>query len=84
VQHQYGENILMIRSDNGTEFKNYTLNDFLSEEGIHHQYFAAYNPQQSGVAERKNRTLMAMARTMLAEFKSPYNFLAEAINTARA
>jgi transposase InsO family protein len=37
VQRQYGQDILMIRSDNGTEFKNYTLNDFLSDEGICHQ-----------------------------------------------
>ena len=41
-----------------------------------------YTPQQNGVAERKNRTLMDMARSMLAEFKSPYNFWAEAISTA--
>jgi transposase InsO family protein len=64
----------MIRSDNDTEFKNYTLNDFLSEEGIHHQYSAPYTSQQIGVVERKNQTLMDMARIMLAEFKSPYNF----------
>jgi transposase InsO family protein len=55
VQHQYGENILMIRSDNGTEFKNYTLNDFLSNQGIRHQYSTPYTPQQKGVAKRKNR-----------------------------
>jgi hypothetical protein len=72
----------MIRSDNGTEFKNYTLNDFLSNEGIHHQYSSPYTPQQNGVAERKNRTLIDMARTMLAEFKYPYNFWAEAIHIA--
>jgi hypothetical protein len=82
VKRQYGQNILAIRSDNGSEFKNYTLNDFLSEEGIRHQYSAAYTPQQNGVAERMNRTLMDMARSMLAEFKSPYNFWAEAISTA--
>jgi hypothetical protein len=82
VQRQYGQDILMIQSDNGTEFKNYTLNDFLSDEGIRHQYSSPYTPQQNGVAERKNRTLMDMARTMLAEFKSLYNFWAEAINTA--
>ena len=63
--------ILAIRSDNGSEFKNYTLNEFLSKEGIRHQYSAAYTPQQNGVAERKNMTLMDMARSMLAEFKSP-------------
>ncbi|XBI50024.1 hypothetical protein VPH35_113499 [Triticum aestivum] len=74
--------ILTIRSDNGTEFKNYTLDEFLSDEGIKHQYSAPYTPQQNGVAERKNRTLMDAARTMMAEFKSPYKFWAEAINTA--
>jgi transposase InsO family protein len=74
VQRQHGQDILMIRSDNGTEFKNYTLNDFLSDEGIRHQYSSPYTPQQNGVAERKNRTLTDMAMTMLAEFKSPYNF----------
>jgi hypothetical protein len=82
VQRQYGQDILMIQSDNGTEFKNYTLNKILSDEGIRHQYSSPYTPQQNGVAERKNQTLMYMARTMLAEFKSPYKFWAEAINTA--
>jgi hypothetical protein len=82
VECQYGQNKLAIRSDNGSEFKNYTLNDFLSEEGIQHQYSVAYTPQQNGVAERKNRTLMDMARSMLAEFKSPYNFWAKNISTA--
>jgi hypothetical protein len=82
VECQYRQNILAIRSDNGTEFKNYTLIGFLSDEGIRHQYSAAYTPQQNGVAERKNQTLMDMARSMLAEFKSPYNFWGEAISTA--
>jgi hypothetical protein len=82
VERQHGQNILAIRSDNGSEFKNYTLNGFLSDEGIRHQYSAAYTPQQNGVAERKNRTLMDMARSMLAEFMSPYNFWAEAISMA--
>ena len=74
VQRQYKLPILAIISDNGSEFKNYTLNDFLSDEGIRHQYSVAYTPQQNSVAERKNRTLMDMARSMLAEHKYPYNF----------
>ncbi|KAK1680163.1 hypothetical protein QYE76_041011 [Lolium multiflorum] len=82
VQRQHNLLIMAIRSDNGSEFKNYTLNDFLSDEGIRHQYSAAYTPQQNGVAERKNRTLMDMARSMMAEYKSRYNFWAEAISTA--
>ena len=81
-QRQHEVTIKVIRSDNGSEFKNYTLNDWLSDEGIKHQYSAAYTPQQNGVAERKNRTLMDMARSMLAEFKCPFNFWAEAISTA--
>jgi transposase InsO family protein len=44
VERQYGKNILVIRSDNGSEFKNYTLNDFISEEGIRHQYSAGIHP----------------------------------------
>ncbi|KAK1607937.1 hypothetical protein QYE76_031610 [Lolium multiflorum] len=82
VQRQHNLLIMAIRSDNGSEFKNYTLNDFLSDEGIRHQYSAAYTPQQNGVAERKNRTLLDMARSMMAEYKSRYNFWAEAISTA--
>ncbi|KAK1615692.1 hypothetical protein QYE76_021209 [Lolium multiflorum] len=73
---------MTIRSDNGSEFKNYALNDFLSDEGIRHQYSAAYTPQQNGVAERKNRTLLDMARSMMVEYKSHYNFWAEDISTA--
>ena len=70
AQRQHNAKTLTIRSDNGTEFKNYTLDEFLSDEGIKHQYAAPYTPQQNGVAERKNRTLMDAARTMMAEFKS--------------
>src|SRR4051812_5752461 len=82
AQRQHNSNILAIRSDNGTEFKNYTLDEFLGDEGIKHQYSTAYTPQQNGVVERKNRTLIDVARTMMAEFKSPYNFWEEAIITA--
>src|SRR3954463_7150900 len=56
--------------------------EFLGDEGIKHQYSAAYTPQQNGVAERNNHTLIDAARTMMAEFKSPYNFWVEAINTS--
>jgi transposase InsO family protein len=71
-----------VQRQYGTEFENFTLNDILGYQGICHQYLSPYTQQQNGVAERKNQTLMDMARTMLAEFKSPYNFWAEAINTA--
>src|SRR4051812_44750919 len=73
AQRQHNSKILAIRSD-GTEFKNYTLDEFLGDEGIKHQYSAAYTPQQNGVAERKNRTLIDAARTMMVESKVPTTF----------
>ena len=50
--------------------------------GIKHEFSAPYTPQQNGVVERKNRTLIDMARTMLGEFKTPECFWSEAVNTA--
>ena len=71
-----------IRSDNGTEFKNVGLNDFCAYKLITRQYSAPRTPQQNGVVERKNRTLIEVARTMLSESKLPMYFWAEAVNTA--
>ncbi|KAK1612392.1 hypothetical protein QYE76_036065 [Lolium multiflorum] len=82
VQRKYNATILTIKSDNGTEFKNYTFDNFLGEEGIQHQYSSPYTPQQNGVVGRKNRTLIEAARTMMMEYKSKYNFWAEAMSTA--
>jgi hypothetical protein len=71
-----------IRSDNGSEFKNLQLEEYLEEEGIKHEFSAPYTPQQNSVVERKNRTLIDMARMMLGEFKTPERFWSEAVNTA--
>jgi hypothetical protein len=71
-----------IRSDNGSEFKNLQVEEYLEEEGIKHKFSAPYTPQQNGVVERKNRTLLEMARTMLGEFKTPERFWTEAVSTA--
>jgi hypothetical protein len=81
AQNEFGFRIKKIRSDNGTEFKNSQIEGFL-EEGIKHEFFSPYTPQQNGVVERRNRTLLDMARTMLDEYKTPDRFWAEAINTA--
>jgi transposase InsO family protein len=53
-----------IRSSNGSKFKNLQVEEYLEEEGIKHEYSAPYTPQQNGEVERKNRTLIDMARTM--------------------
>jgi transposase InsO family protein len=71
-----------IRSDNGSEFKNLQVEEYLKEEGVKHEFSAPYTPQQNGVVERKNRTLIDMVRTMLGEFKTPERFWSEAVNTA--
>jgi transposase InsO family protein len=65
--NEFGLRIKKIRSDNRTEFKNSQVEGFLEEEGIKHEFPSPYTPQQNGVVERKNRTLLDMARTMLDE-----------------
>jgi transposase InsO family protein len=74
--------IEIIRSDNGMEFKNSQIEGFLEEEGIKHEFSSPYTPQQNGVVERKNRTLLDLARTMLDEYKTSDRFWVEAVNTA--
>jgi hypothetical protein len=80
VQNEFDAKVKKIRSDNGTEFKNTQVEDFLDEEGIKHKFSTPYT-QQNGVAERKNHTLIKMARTMLVEYKTSDRFWVEAINT---
>ncbi|GJV54079.1 ribonuclease H-like domain-containing protein [Tanacetum coccineum] len=70
------------RSDNGTEFKNRDVIEFCGSKGIKREYSNARTPQQNGVAERKNRTLIEAARTMLADSFLPNTFWAEAVSTA--
>jgi transposase InsO family protein len=81
AQNEFRLSIKKIRSDNGMEFKNSQIEGFL-EEGIKHEFSSPYTPQQNGVVERKNRTLLDMARTMLDEYKTSDRFWVEAINTA--
>ena len=64
------------------EFKTTNIEEFLDEEGIKHEFSVPYTPQQNGVVERKNRTLIEAARAMLDEYKTPTNYWAEAVNTA--
>jgi IS30 family transposase len=80
-QNEFDAKIKKIRSNNGFEFKNTQVEDYLDQEGIKYEFLAPYTPQQNGVAERKNRTLVEMARTMLDEHKTSDHFWAEAINT---
>nr|GEV14087.1 putative ribonuclease H-like domain-containing protein [Tanacetum cinerariifolium] len=74
--------VKVIRCDNGTELKNREMNQFCEMRGILRQFSVARTPQQNRVVERRNMTLIEADRTMLADFKLPTTFWAEAINIA--
>nr|CAE04887.3 OSJNBa0042I15.9 [Oryza sativa Japonica Group] len=82
AQNLYDLTIKRVRSDNGGEFKNTQVEEFLDEEGIKHEFSAPYDPPQNGIVERKNRTLIEAARAMLDEYKTSDVFWAEAVSTA--
>ncbi|GKA68325.1 retrovirus-related pol polyprotein from transposon TNT 1-94 [Tanacetum coccineum] len=82
VQWSLKAQILKIRTDNGTEFKNEKLRSFYAKLGTVHHTLIARTPQQNGVVERQNCTLVEAARTMLIFSKSPEFLWAEAIAIA--
>jgi transposase InsO family protein len=82
AQNEFEVKIKKIRSDNGKEFDNTNIEAYCDEVRIKHEVSTTYTPQQNGVVERKNRTLITLARTMLDEYNTPQELWAEAINTA--
>jgi transposase InsO family protein len=82
AQNEFELKVKKIRSDNGSEFKNLQIEEYLEEEGINHEFSTPYTPQQNGVVERKNMTLIDIARTMLGEYKTHERFWLKAVNTA--
>ncbi|GJX38280.1 retrovirus-related pol polyprotein from transposon TNT 1-94 [Tanacetum coccineum] len=82
IQVHLNATVQNVRTDNGTEFVNQTLCEWYENVGITHQTSVARTPQQNGVVERQNRTLVEAARTMLIFSKAPLFLWAEAINTA--
>nr|GEW46350.1 retrovirus-related Pol polyprotein from transposon TNT 1-94 [Tanacetum cinerariifolium] len=82
LENQLSLKVKVIRSDNGTEFKNSDLNQFCELKGIKREFSVPRTPQQNGIAERNNKTLIEAARTMLADSLLPIPFWVEAVNTA--
>ncbi|GJV74610.1 retrovirus-related pol polyprotein from transposon TNT 1-94 [Tanacetum coccineum] len=82
IQVRLKETVQRIRTDNGTEFVNQTLREYYEKVGISHETSVARSPQQNGVVERRNRTLIEAARTMLIYAKAPLFLWAEAVATA--
>nr|GEV02171.1 hypothetical protein [Tanacetum cinerariifolium] len=81
VQRGLQVQVKIVQTDKGTEFLNQTLHAYFAEEGILHQTSVARTPEQNGVVERRNRTLVEAARTMLSAAKVPLFFWVEAIAT---
>lgn len=82
VETQTGKRIKSIRTDNGREFVNRGLQRYLRESGIRHQLTVPYSPEQNGLAERMNRTIVERAKSMLFDADLPKEYWAEAVATA--
>nr|GEX42152.1 putative ribonuclease H-like domain-containing protein [Tanacetum cinerariifolium] len=82
IENQLSLNVKIIKSNNGTEFKNNYLNQFFEMKGIKREFSIPRTHQQNGIAKRKNRTLIKDARTMIAGSLLLIPFWAEAVNTA--
>ena len=82
VEKEKDTKVKMIRSDRGGEFVSHEFTRWCTSEGIQRQLTTPYTPSQNGVVERKNRTIMEMARSMLAHASLSRSYWAEACNTA--
>lgn len=82
VEKEKDLKVITLLSDNGGEFTSTDFTQFCKSEGIQRQLTTPYTPSQNGVVERKNRTIIEMARTMLEHASLPRIFWAEACSTA--
>ncbi|KAL1564721.1 Integrase catalytic domain-containing protein [Salvia divinorum] len=82
VELEKGSTLKCLRTDNGLEFLSADFNKFCSDKGIKRHRTVPSNPQQNGVAERMNRTILERVRCMLISSGMPRKFWAEAVTTA--
>jgi transposase InsO family protein len=82
IQTQYGAVVKVLRSDNGTEYTNKVFGEYLSSQRIQHQTICPYTPKQNGVAERKNRHLLEVTRSMMMSMNVPKYLWGQAVLTA--
>src|ERR1044071_860365 len=80
--NQSGKKVKALRTDRGGEFLSKEFTEYCEEAGIKRELTAPYTPEQNGVAERKNRTVVEMARSMLKAKGMPNEFWCEAVATA--
>lgn len=81
VENQLNQKIQILRTDNGGEYASTAFRVYCQDHGILHQYTVAYTPQQNGLAERKNRSLMESACSMLQTAGLSHQFWEEAVAT---
>ena len=77
-----GKKIKFVQNDNGREYVNNEMDEYLAKHGIRKRLTVPHTPQQNGIAERRNRTLVETARCMMLQSKLPPSFWAEAVSTA--
>ncbi|CAM8966871.1 unnamed protein product [Rhodiola kirilowii] len=82
INTQFGKSVKTFRSDNGGEFFNHKLTAFFQSKGCVHQSSCPYTPQQNGLAERKHRHILEVARALMFEAKLPKHFWGDSILTA--
>jgi histone deacetylase 1/2 len=82
MEKQSGYSVIKVRTDNGGEYVNYKVDNLFNHKGIQHQKTMPHSPQQNGVAERNNRTLMDKVRPMLVDSGLPFELWGEAVVTA--
>ena len=71
MEKSLGQSVKILRTDNGGEFTSSEFESYLKKEGIKHQFTIPKCPEQNGVAERFNKTLVEMVRSMLADSEMP-------------
>ena len=79
IRTQFNTSIRILRSDNAKEYFSMSFSSYMSSHGILHQSSCAHTPQHNGVAERKNRHLVEIVRTLLLHHKVPQHFWGDAI-----
>jgi transposase InsO family protein len=82
AENEFDLKVKKVRSDNGSEFRNTRVEELCDENGMKYEFSSKYTPEQNGLVEKKNRTLIDMARSMLLEYNVSDSFWAETINTA--
>ena len=81
TEKQSGQALKVLRTDEGGEYTSKAFNTYCEQHGIIHEVTTPYTPQHNGLVERRNRTILDMARNMLKQKKLPNSFWGEVVST---